>query len=62
MDSADTGDKLFWRAFTGNPTPQDGALQLSPDPGLGIEIDEDTVARLQQGDTVLIGSAPDSTT
>jgi len=54
----DTGNELFWRAFTGNPTAKHGTLQLGSGHGLGIEVNEDTVSRLQHGDTILLGAAP----
>ncbi len=42
----DTGNELFWKLFEGNPVAMDGRLSLDPRrPGLGISVNEDTVAR-----------------
>lgn len=47
----DTGNELFWKVFTGNPRVHNGSLSLPLNPGLGLKLCEDTVARLQAGET-----------
>ncbi|MCL4784387.1 MAG: L-rhamnonate dehydratase [Bryobacterales bacterium] len=47
----DTGNELFWKVFRGNPKAENGSLPLPLKPGLGLELCEQTVARLQIGGT-----------
>ncbi len=43
----DTGNELFWKVFTGEPTAVDGYLIPSDRPGLGIEVNRDAVEKLR---------------
>ncbi|TAG09306.1 MAG: L-rhamnonate dehydratase [Verrucomicrobia bacterium] len=43
----DTGNELFWKVFTGEPTAVDGYLSPSDKPGLGIEINHAAVEKLR---------------
>ncbi len=43
----DTGNELFWRLYKGVPQARGGYLELDSRPGLGIELDDDTIRRLQ---------------
>ena len=42
----DTGNELFWKMFDGLPEADQGGLSMNASPGLGVEIREETVARL----------------
>jgi L-alanine-DL-glutamate epimerase-like enolase superfamily enzyme len=44
----DTGNELFWKIFTGNPEAVDGTLSAPTRPGLGLDIDEATITRLEE--------------
>jgi L-rhamnonate dehydratase len=44
----DTGNELFWKVFRGEPQAQNGDLVVSSAPGLGIEVNWDTVERLRR--------------
>jgi L-rhamnonate dehydratase len=43
----DTGNELFWKVFTGEPTAVDGHLAASTKPGLGIELNRDAIEQLR---------------
>ena len=43
----DTGNELFWKVFTGEPTAVDGYLSASDKPGLGIEVNREAVEILR---------------
>jgi len=43
----DTGNELFWKVFTGEPTAVDGYLPASPLPGLGIELNHQAIEELR---------------
>ncbi len=43
----DTGNELFWKVFTGEPTAVDGQLPASDKPGLGIEVNHEAVEKLR---------------
>jgi len=45
----DTGNELFWKVFSGNPRAEDGQISIPRGPGLGLELNGETVARLQAG-------------
>ncbi|PWT85369.1 MAG: hypothetical protein C5B56_14170, partial [Proteobacteria bacterium] len=43
--NVEIGNELFWYIFEGEPTPQDGSIDLRDDlPGLGVKIREDALA------------------
>jgi L-rhamnonate dehydratase len=44
----DTGNELFWKVFHGEPRAENGDLVASASPGLGIEVNWDTVERLRR--------------
>lgn len=44
----DTGNELFWKVFKGEPQAVKGYLDAPTSPGLGIEIDWNTVERLRR--------------
>jgi L-alanine-DL-glutamate epimerase-like enolase superfamily enzyme len=44
----DTGNELFWKLFRGEPKAHNGELIASAAPGLGIEVNWDTVERLRR--------------
>jgi L-alanine-DL-glutamate epimerase-like enolase superfamily enzyme len=42
----EVGNELFWYIFKGEPTPQDGAIELDETrPGLGLTVDEEALKR-----------------
>jgi L-alanine-DL-glutamate epimerase-like enolase superfamily enzyme len=44
----EVGNELFWYIFKGEPTPQDGYIELDVSrPGLGVEIDEDALKKFE---------------
>ena len=43
----DTGNELFWKLFRGLPEAENGSLSLDSTPGLGIEVQQQTVAELE---------------
>ena len=44
----EVGNELFWYIFKGEPTPEDGYIELDPNrPGLGIEIDEAALKKFE---------------
>jgi L-alanine-DL-glutamate epimerase-like enolase superfamily enzyme len=44
----EVGNELFWYIFKGEPTPQNGYIELDSNrPGLGAEIDEDAVKKFE---------------
>ena len=43
----DTGNELFWKVFTGEPTAVDGYLSPTDTPGLGIEVNRAAVEKLK---------------
>jgi L-rhamnonate dehydratase len=45
------GNELFWTAFVGEPLPQDGYITLPDRPGLGLELNWETIgaARITDG-------------
>lgn len=43
----DTGNELFWKLFRGLPEAENGSLSLDSTPGLGIEVQQQTVADLE---------------
>lgn len=47
----DTGNELFWKLFTGNPSHVDGVLAPPTAPGLGVDLDEDTADELTVRDS-----------
>ena len=47
----DTGNELFWRMFDGNPVASDGFITAPTAPGLGVELNEELVGDLQQGES-----------
>jgi L-alanine-DL-glutamate epimerase-like enolase superfamily enzyme len=50
----DTGDELFWKAFSRLPEAKNAVLALTGSPGLGIAIREAVVSRLQVGETTTL--------
>jgi L-alanine-DL-glutamate epimerase-like enolase superfamily enzyme len=40
-------DTLFWELFRGEPRAEDGHVELSDSPGLGLELDEENVRAWQ---------------
>ena len=47
-EEPDSGNELFWRVFKGELEAVDGYVPLPPGPGLGIEINEDFVDRMER--------------
>ncbi len=45
----DTGNELFWKIFDGLPKAVNGLISLTGEPGLGISVRHDAVARLEVG-------------
>lgn len=45
----DTGNELFWKVFTGEPTAVDGHLTPTNTPGLGIGVNRAAVKKLKRG-------------
>ena len=44
----EVGNELFWYIFKGEPTPQNGYIELDANrPGLGIEIDEEALKKFE---------------
>jgi L-rhamnonate dehydratase len=44
----EVGNELFWYIFKGEPTPQDGYIELDENkPGLGLTIDEESLKRFE---------------
>ena len=44
----EVGNELFWYIFQGEPTPQNGFIELDANrPGLGVEIDEEALKKFQ---------------
>jgi L-rhamnonate dehydratase len=44
----EVGNELFWYIFKGEPSPQNGYIELDPNrPGLGVEIDEDALKQFE---------------
>jgi len=44
----EVGNELFWYIFKGEPVARDGFVELSDDvPGLGLEVDEQALARFK---------------
>ena len=41
------GNEIFWRLFSGEPTPKDGYITLPEIPGLGLEINRDIVDKFR---------------
>jgi len=50
----DTGNEMFWKAFSGLPEATNAVLALPDTPGLGIAIREDVVCKLQVGETTIL--------
>jgi len=48
MVDVEIGNELFWYIFKGEPTPQDGFIELDDSlPGLGVTVNEDALKKLQ---------------
>jgi L-alanine-DL-glutamate epimerase-like enolase superfamily enzyme len=44
----EVGNELFWYIFKGEPTPQNGFIELDATrPGLGVEIDEEALKKFE---------------
>ena len=57
----EVGNELFWYIFDGEPTPEDGFIDLDEKlPGLGLTINEERSSSFQSsnrgGDTMRIGA------
>ncbi len=50
----DTGNELFWKIYSGLPVAERAALKLTNAAGLGIDIRQDVVSRLQVGETAVL--------
>ena len=49
-------DTLFWELFVGEPRARDGHISLAAKPGLGLELNEETIRRWRYGGSVLHAS------
>lgn len=50
----DTGNELFWKIFSDLPEANGAVLKITDAPGIGVEIREDVVAKLQVGETAVL--------